>query len=274
MIEDGKLSLDTPITKFYTTDNKIKNLANYNGKNYWDKITVGMLLNHTSGMIDYLNVFDEEKAYKMFNTGKKYTFNELIDLALTFKNMNFIPGASFKYSNTGYLLLGDIIEKVSKQDWRDFIKKHILDVAGVKNTYFATRISKDIREKMPQGYYNFNPSYASLTLADSAGEMISTLDDLDTLINVWASGKFYAKKSTLQTQLTDGFHPMGYPIDISYGYGIMKIGNFYGHSGQTFGFETYVGIDIQSHTSYVINVNDATIRALEIFNGIVNLNKK
>ena len=143
LVEKGKLSLNTPINKFFP-DGKIKNLANFKGKNYWDKVTVEMLLNHTSGFIDYLNVYgDDEKALKIFSVkGKVYVSEELIDLAIAHGDANFIPGEKFKYCNTGYIILGDIISKLSGMNWRDYIQKNIFDKVGMKNTYFGSRLTK------------------------------------------------------------------------------------------------------------------------------------
>jgi len=55
LIENGKLSLETPVSRFFNSP-EYRKLGNFKGENYWDKITVEMLLNHTSGMIDYLNI--------------------------------------------------------------------------------------------------------------------------------------------------------------------------------------------------------------------------
>jgi len=118
LIEQGKLTLNTPINTFYPSGN-ITGLANFKGKNHWDKITLGMLLKHTSGIIDYLNVYhDDAKALKILGgQGKTYTFDQLIQLALNHGDANFKPDEKFQYCNTGYILLGDIITKVSGMDW-------------------------------------------------------------------------------------------------------------------------------------------------------------
>ena len=273
LIEDGKLSLDTTLDTLYPTG-KIQNLANYKGKNYWSKITVGMLLNHTSGLVDYLNVYgNDDKAIDIFTKkAKVYTFESIIDLTLDFGEANFKPGEQFRYCNTGYLLLGDIISKRSGMEWHDYIQTHVLDVAGVKHTYFGTRISKPLRAQMPKGYNKSHPTYMPMSLASSAGEMISTLNDLNILINAWKEGKYYKNKSTLHTQLTQGFHTMDPKIKaINYGYGVMKVGNFYGHGGQTFGFESYVTTNPETNTTYIVGINDAQVRSLNLFLKAANI---
>ena len=126
LIEQKKLTLDTPIKTFYPSG-AITGLANFKGENHWGEITIGMLLKHTSGIIDYLNVYnDDAKALKILGgKGKTYTFDQLIQLSLNHGDANFKPGEKFQYCNTGYILLGNIITKVSGMDWRDYIQKHI-----------------------------------------------------------------------------------------------------------------------------------------------------
>jgi len=92
LIESGKLSLDTKLKTFYP-QGKITQLANYKGKNYWNDVTVGMLLQHTSGFIDYFNVYgDDKKALKILGgQDKHFTFSQLINISASFGDANFKP---------------------------------------------------------------------------------------------------------------------------------------------------------------------------------------
>ncbi|KYJ85714.1 serine hydrolase domain-containing protein [Sulfurovum riftiae] len=267
LIEQGKLSLDTSLGKLYPKG-KIRALANFKGKNYWDDVTVGMLLNHTSGFIDYLNVYgDDAKAIEIYSDKSKvYTFDTIIDLALNFGDANFKPGTAFKYCNTGYIILGDIISKVSGMNWHDFIEKHIFDKAGVKRTYFGTRLPEGIRKKMPKGYIFGKLTSMPMALADSAGEIVSNLDDLTRLIDTWKEGGYYKKDETLQIQKTQGYHRMDPAItNMNYGYGLMEIDGYYGHGGQTFGFESYVTTNPDNNNTYIVGTNDAMVRSMALF---------
>jgi CubicO group peptidase (beta-lactamase class C family) len=69
--------------------------------------------------------------------------------------------------------------------WRDYIEKHIFEKAGVKRTYFGTHLPKEVRKSMPRGYLNFQPASMPMALADSAGEIVSNIDDLALLISAW-----------------------------------------------------------------------------------------
>jgi D-alanyl-D-alanine carboxypeptidase len=262
--------LKTKLNTFYKAG-EITKLANYKGKNYWNDITVEMLLGHTSGFIDYLNVYnDDAKALKILGGKEKhFSFDQLIHQAVAFGDANFKPGERHDYCNTGFIILGDIISKVSGLDWHDYIQKHILNKVGMPHTYFGSRIPQELREKMPKGYMAYKEVFMPPSLADSAGEIISTLDDLAALMKVWAEGKLYAKSETLKLQLNQGFHQHYKNIrTIFYGYAIMKIEGFYGHGGQTFGFQSYMAINPKNSDLYIIGVNDSTVGAMNFFTAL------
>jgi len=269
LIEQGKLSLKNTMPQLFSRES-LKNLANLKGKNYWDKITVEMLLNHTSGMIDYLNVYeDDEKAMEILAVkGKKYSFDDLTDLAIQHGDMNFIPGTEFKYCNTGYILLGEIITKRSGMPWREYIKKNVIKKAGMTDTYFGSTIPKSAEARKMKGYYNNKFSFMPPTLAGSAGEIVSNLKDLKKFLLAWQNGKLYSKPETLQMQRTQGFQIM-YPDQtdkLTYGYGVMSIDGYLGHGGQTFGFQSYVAYNPEKKRICIIGVNDAVkIPATQVF---------
>ena len=275
LIEQNKLSLETTLDKIYPTGD-IRNLANLGEKNYWNKITVEMLLNHTSGMIDYLNVYgDDAKAMEeLAIKGKVYSFDDLIEMAIKHGDMNFIPGTNFKYCNTGYIILGDIITKKSGMPWREYIKKHIIEVAGMNDTYFGSEITKDALSRKMQGHFAGESSFMPPTLAGSAGEIVSNLKDLKKFLVAWQDGQLFSDPKTLLMQQTKGFQIM-YPEQtnrLTYGYGVMQIDGFYGHGGQTFGFQCYVTYNPKSKKLYVVSANDAinipTIQLFFMFEGI------
>ena len=276
LIEKGKLSLDTKLNTFYK-EGEITQLANHKGKNYWDDVTVGMLLQHTSGFIDYLNVYEDDvKAIKALGgKGKYYTFNQLIHQAVHVGDANFKAGEKFKYSNTGYIILGDIITKVSGMDWHDYMQKNILDKIGMKHTYFGTRIPKELREKMPKGYMQFKETFMAPSLAGSAGEIISTLDDLALLMKSWVKAKLYSNPKTLELQLKEGFNQQYEKVkNLYYGYALMRIDGFYGHGGQTFGFQSYMTINPKSGDVYIVGVNDSMVGSTDLFMGLAGLHYK
>jgi len=266
LIEEGKLSLDTPLVKFYPKG-KITAVAHYKGKSYWDKVTVGMLLHHTSGIVDYLNVYDDATAMKVFGKpGVTYDLDSIVDLVVEHGDMNFVPGARHEYCNTGYYILGDLIRKVTGMDWRDYVRKNILDKAGMKRTWFGTRLPKSVKKEMPVGYAGGKPVHIPYSLAGSAGEIVSTLEDLEKFMRAWGEGKLYKKRSTLETQLREGFFQHYKQIrNIQYGYAVMKIEGWYGHGGQTFGFQSFIAYKPENGAVVIAATNDSSVWAMTLF---------
>lgn len=111
--------------KLKYTDTVADLLPDYPNREAARKITVHQLLTHTSGLGD---IFGPEFAQK------KETLREVKDYLQLFVNkpLRFEPGTDFSYSNGGFIVLGLIIEKVSGQNYYDYVRKHVYDVAGMK----------------------------------------------------------------------------------------------------------------------------------------------
>jgi len=120
LAEQGKLSFDAPVIKY---------LPDYPNKAVAEKITIHQLLTHTSGLGDYFNEKFEAKKSRL-RTVQDY-FSLFVDDPLRFE-----PGTKWRYSNAGFIILGAIIEKVSGQDYFDYVREHIFKSAGMNNTDF------------------------------------------------------------------------------------------------------------------------------------------
>ena len=66
---------------------------------------------------------------------------------------HFVPGDRFKYSNTNYIILGDIVSQLSEMPWKTYIRKNILEKAGMENTFFGSEISPEDHRRLMTGYY-------------------------------------------------------------------------------------------------------------------------
>lgn len=124
--ERGKLSFTDPVAK---------HLPNYPNKAVASKVTIHQLLTHTSGMGDYQN----EKFYSQLDRMRMVS-----DLVPLFVNepLTFEPGEKWDYSNAAFVVLGLIIEKVSGQNYFDYLKQHVFKRAGMSNTDFYERDKK------------------------------------------------------------------------------------------------------------------------------------
>ncbi len=225
LVEEGKLSLQDDLTKFlpdYPTQGK--------------KITVEQLLNHTSGIKSYTGMDEWDATVRR----KDFTPLELVDY---FKNqpMDFEPGADWSYNNSGYILLGYIIEKVSEKTYAEYIDEQFFKPLGMKNSYYG-----EVRPVIKNRAYGYtedgsggylNADYLSMTQPYAAGSLLSTVEDLYTWTKAVHSGKVI-KQESLKKAFTPWILPNGH--DTRYGYG-WQIGNLLGsptveHGGGINGF--------------------------------------
>jgi len=238
LIEQEKFDLETPFKTLLPNDISYDSLAMVNGVDYIDSIKVYNLLNHTSGMPDYFIAgSDEEEIAKNGDASLRFSFNDLISLSKKSSKERFEPGSKFEYSNINYIFLGKIIEEASGQSYTDYIQKHILDPLGMRKTYFGT---KNAPPKIAQGHYKGKNSEMPYSMAGSAGEIISTLDDMIVFIDGWYEGKLFAKEETMTLVKNDYFMEMEPGTGMNYGLGCINLINqSLGHAGETFGFDAY-----------------------------------
>jgi len=166
LVEQGKIKLDAKISDY---------LPDYR-KDVGEKVTIHHLLTHTSGIPSYTGqpgFFENvsRNPYKVSDFVKKYASG----------NLEFEPGSKFSYNNSGYFLLGAIIEQVTGKPYEQVLKQNILDPAGMKNTgydHHDTIIPKRASgySKTAGGYTN--ALYLDMSIPYAAGSMYSTVEDL------------------------------------------------------------------------------------------------
>ena len=240
--EQGKLSLDDEITKYipdYPTQGKT--------------ITIHNLLNHTSGIKSYTNLpsFMELARTDM-------TPLELID---KFKNepMEFDPGTKFNYNNSGYIILGYIIEKITEMSYAQFIEKEIFETLNMTDSYYGSMV--DIIPNRASGYSQTqsgyrNADYLSLTLPYAAGSIMTTTSDLLKWQNAISENTLISESSLKMA--TNG-STLNNGESIPYGYGWIKTNlagsRTYEHGGGIFGY-TSNGIYLPTENIYVIGLTN------------------
>lgn len=224
LVEQGKISLQDSLQKFvpdFPSNSK--------------KITIENLLTHTSGIRDYMQIDYPEPNLERRDFDPK----ELID---RFKNfpLEFEPGTKYKYSNSGYFLLGYIIEKVSGKSYKAYLQENILKPLNLNHIYFDT--SNNIIPNRVNGYRKEgaefkNADYWSMTIAYAAGELISNVDDLLK----WNKG-LYSYKILKKETLEKAFVPFklkdGSMTEYGYGWILKNINGIKSieHGGAITGF--------------------------------------
>jgi len=273
LAEEGKLSLDDSVDKWLpgmvedTVDTPMS------GKD----ITIRQLLNHTSGLSNF--VFDMNWTMDYYNEPtKQYTPEELVNMTLAMPDGTFPdgtkytvplsqPGAKWNYSNTGYILLGLIAEKVTGNTWESEIENRFIKPLGLTNTYVPKIGEPEIQGKHATGYWNlfdetehepgFEDKLVERTLIDSSftwasGDMISTAEDLARWVT--AIGEKDLLKFDIEEQQFTWF-PVA-PM-VKMGLGITKelLYATYAHRGQIGGFDAvmHYEIDLKVPVTTMIN---------------------
>lgn len=222
LVEAGKLKLDDPISKYYLSSPPV-----------WSKITIHHLLTHTSGIPSYTSIpgfFGKESMTDR-------TPAEIVKLTQDMP-LEFQPGEKFKYDNSGYILLGYVIEKVSGQKYADYLQEHIFGPLGMRDSGYDS--SQEIIPHRAAGY-NYtgsrwvNAPYLAMSLPYAAGSLYSTGDDLLT----WDQA-LYAHKPLSPASLDKMFTPN--LENYGYGWFITKEFNrkMESHGGGINGFNTVI----------------------------------
>lgn len=249
LIEEGKLQLGQTLESFFPDLPNAK------------LITISNLLNHRSGIHDFTNDADFASWYT-----KPKTREEM--LAIISRNEpEFEPDHQGEYSNPNYILLGYIIEDVTRDDYARELNDRICSRIGLKNTYVGS---------YPDTSYNESYSYiyakswvpvppGDMSIPGAAGAIVSTSEDLCRFIEALFNGKLVGKASLDKMKtMVDGFG-MGlfkYPLDD-------KIS--YGHSGKIDGFVNFISYFPQDSLALAYCSNGETYNINEIVAGTVKI---
>ena len=241
LVEQGKLKLDDDITEY---------IPDY--PTHGNKITIHHLLTHTSGIKSFTSMKTINNIAK-----KNLTPLELIDF---FKDepMNFKPGEQFKYNNSGYAILGYIIESVSGKSYSEFIEQNIFQKIDMKSSTYASH--KKIVKDRASGYHNkngyINNIYISFSIPYSAGSLMSTVDDLFKWQQAITSN-ILLSDSTKKKVFTNYVLNNGEKINYGYGWHLKDINGEQSreHGGDIFGFKS-MGVYIPSKDIYIIGLSN------------------
>lgn len=202
-----------------------------------DHITIRQLLNHTSGIADYLDDRTLEDEL-LANPSRTFSFDELIAGANR-QGPRFSPGASWAYSNSNYLLLGALIERVTSSSLGVELKSRIFDRLNMVSTLYPE--SPAIPAPFSHGYIESDGSKVDVTsaisptIAAGSGAAISTVSDLLAWADALARGTLISSESRA-LQLT----PVPASGGEGYGLGVQTFGHWVGHSGEFPGYEASV----------------------------------
>ena len=198
LFEQGKINLDDKLSKFIP------------GFPKGDSVSIHMLLNHTSGIASYT---DQPDFIKL--AVQSFTKDSIISY---FKNKpyTFSPGTKFQYNNSGYFLLGYILEKVSGQSYSNYLRQHIFDKLNMNNTgvdKLDSVLPLRARGYSRMGKRTVNADFITMDWPFSAGVLYSTIDDLYKWDRA-LYGTSILSEASKQKMFTPGKSNYGYGIFI------------------------------------------------------------
>ena len=242
LVEAGKVKLDDPLARF---------LPDYPGG---DRITILQLLNHTSGVRSYT-------AIPGYMTGplirRDLTTAQLIE-AFSKETPSSEPGGQWSYNNSGYVLVGAVIEKASGMPWHRWLEKALFEPLDMRSTGYAQ--DPRLASRQARGYSHEGDKIVparpiSMTQPHAAGGLVSTLDDLNRWNRALHEGRVL-RPETYSRMIT----PTGKAKDVGYGFGLFT-GKVRGrsmlhHGGGIFGFISALAYLPGPDISVVVLEND------------------
>src|ERR1041385_1624532 len=220
--ERGKLKIEDPVKKYMA-----------DAPAAWDKVTIFHLLTHTSGIPSFTSFPDLPKRQL-----EAMTPQQLVDWFRD-KPLEFEPGTKWNYSNSGYVLLGYLIEKISGQSYADFVQQNIFTPLGMKDSGYDSNSAIIVHRAAgyaPGKSGPVNAGFVDMSIPFSAGALYSTTEDLLR----WEEGLFGGKvlKPESLTKMTTPFkqdYALGLGVSANDGH------KMFAHDGGIEGFNTFLG---------------------------------
>jgi len=243
LAEDGKLKLDDPIRHWLPSLPATT-----------DKVTLRQLLSHTGGLIDYEDLMPAD-------TTEQLNDNDVLRMLSATPKSCFAPGTAYRYSNSGYVLLGLVVEHASGQSLPAFLRQRIFQPLHMDHTLLYVRGSPEVSHRA-YGYSEENGAWkrtdqdlTSATRGD--GGIYSSIDDLAQ----WDAA-LYDDRLLSDASRKLAFSPhvkvVGEPYEASYGFGWRIIGDTLWHSGESIGFRNVIVRWPKRHLTVILlsNRND------------------
>ena len=269
LVHDGKLRYDQKLTDIFP-----------DFPAYGNSISIRNLLNHTSGLPDYEELMEQAENNASRNARKKWTeANQIQDqevLALLKKTSSpiFPPGTKWAYSNSGYVVLGLIVAKISNQPFSDFLHDRIFAPLKMDHTVAYVKAKNEVpnraygHSKAPAGFKQTDQSSTSATLGD--GGIYSSLEDLAKWDEALRTNKLLSKEE-MQPALTplnrrdnsqphwpaNSDRPEGSPVSYGFGWFLDPYKNHprTWHYGESIGFHTYIVRFTDEHLTIIVLCN-------------------
>ena len=269
LVENGIVNLEESINTYLPEEYRTP---------MWDNVTLHHLLSHTSGITDYAVTREYYNVVKGFCLGN--TVDGMIKEAME-KDLEFIPGSKFSYSNIGYTLLGCIIENQTKTPYNDYLKSNIFDPMGMTDSKIHVighvpsideaegyRWSDELSLHVPD-------DVVSLPVTEPDGGLVTTLTDFIKWVGI-----YLGKKQNVISEKSLEMMTKPYSIidengiggaERSYGYGLIVQDSYLSHGGYIVGFRSDFVVDTQKDLIIVIFTNNTANDPQRISTGLLQL---
>ncbi|TVX89759.1 serine hydrolase domain-containing protein [Paenibacillus agilis] len=273
LVQEGKISYDDKVTSWLNAD-VLNGLFVVDGIDYANQVTIRQLLSHTSGVGDYFEgpVNSGKPLLQLISSNPNLSFTPEKLIAFTRDNQEAVgkPGDQFYYSDTGYILLGLILEQTEKRPYAAILEEKIFKPLGMDRSYLLFYQDKpaDIL-----GFYINGVDLSdkeALSVDWAGGGVVTTMGDLLTFMMALEDGTLLSDE--VYKQMTD--FTQDYDKGIYYGMGMMyfdfsklsfllgSMSDVYGGVGVT---GSYVFVDKEKETYYIANFgsDDYTEKGIE-----------
>lgn len=249
LVDEGEIDLDAPIDRY------LPGMLPYP-----EPITVRWLLQHRSGLADYGTGLWASPELVAGSRFADYEPAELVQIA-TQEPLQFVPGEEFGYSNTDYVLLGLLVERVTGQSYADELERRVLDPAGLRHTYApghspwllrsAARgyevAASDTTELTDLTHYNMSVAWAS-------GDLVSTTRDVNRFYAELLDGRLLSRSSLREMkQALPAFD--GFEYGLGLGHAEFCGQEVWGHVGGVPGYNTYSFTSPRTERQITVTVN-------------------
>lgn len=250
LVEEGKINYQDPVAK-YLDKELLKNLHVYKGTDYSGDILIEHLISNTSGLADFYE--DKPQQGKPFlelildESSRKWTPEETIEWTKQNLSTKFPPGQKVHYTNTGFNLLGLIIEKVTSMNYHEALGKYIFQPLNMHQSYLSHFSEPITTSKHPVANIYLNKKvdvkdYLSFTSIYASGQTVSTSEDLLKFMKGLVEHQLVSEESLSRMMQ---WRKMW--LGVQYGYGLMKVQmapftekyNVWGHLGSIGSFIFY-----------------------------------
>ncbi|MEM1423665.1 MAG: serine hydrolase domain-containing protein, partial [Planctomycetota bacterium] len=253
LVDEGAVSLDDPVSQYIE------------GVPAGDEITLRMLAQHTSGLRNYIAIPAVRAAFAA-QPHRAWTRDELLRFAFDF-GPHFRPDEDgWMYSNTNYLLLGEVIEQVEGAPLGSVIDKRICVPLGLADTYYSTdpampslhargyQMGDQTGPKywVGEGEVAWDETDASPSMWHAAGAMVSTLDDVRRLLGAVVEGELVSERAHAEQT---SWRETGYTSGYRYGLGLVNYRGGIGHNGMVPGYQATAAHDPDRDVTVVVLAN-------------------